>query len=306
MKTDKEYPATHSMSTAWYFVDDDNNVALFSFGENGPIPEAVTIDNWMNSLCFIEPYLEKNGVRYLNWTDSQVMNLISRIKKTEITEHYLWTRDFCIIDMNKKAEFIDYLAEQRSKHEIEDKDDDTCIPYCMSEALGIYIVNFNSFAYGDGKENIHFKHLHENGIVTEYAKVPDLDFADYKAEGIDDSCPYYIYMNDNDPAIPHDRISMPECPIKLEQLPERLREKVIRLGLKFSDNPKILISKEWPCFTNYTYETEIIDGVEYVLAYLPSNEEIYVLNKYRDIDNKDHPLSMTVSEIKKYKAEKND
>ena len=28
MKTDKESPATHSMSTAWYMVDDDDNVAI--------------------------------------------------------------------------------------------------------------------------------------------------------------------------------------------------------------------------------------------------------------------------------------
>lgn len=28
MLLDKEYPATHSMSTAWYMVDDDDNVAI--------------------------------------------------------------------------------------------------------------------------------------------------------------------------------------------------------------------------------------------------------------------------------------
>ena len=38
MKIDKEYPATHSMSTAWYCVDEDGNVGIVDFNENGPVP----------------------------------------------------------------------------------------------------------------------------------------------------------------------------------------------------------------------------------------------------------------------------
>jgi len=48
MIQDKEYPATHSMSTAWYMVDDDDNVAIIEYNENGPVPwdvpEAITED----------------------------------------------------------------------------------------------------------------------------------------------------------------------------------------------------------------------------------------------------------------------
>ena len=29
MITDKEYPATHSMATSWYCVDEDGNVGIF-------------------------------------------------------------------------------------------------------------------------------------------------------------------------------------------------------------------------------------------------------------------------------------
>ena len=38
MKTNKEYPATHSMSTAWYCVDEDGNVGIFDIEDNGPVP----------------------------------------------------------------------------------------------------------------------------------------------------------------------------------------------------------------------------------------------------------------------------
>ena len=36
MKTTKEYPATHSMSTAWYIVDDEGNVGILDYNENQP------------------------------------------------------------------------------------------------------------------------------------------------------------------------------------------------------------------------------------------------------------------------------
>lgn len=43
MIVDKEYPATHSMSTAWYGIDLEGNVALFEFNENGPVPQGVPV-----------------------------------------------------------------------------------------------------------------------------------------------------------------------------------------------------------------------------------------------------------------------
>ena len=38
MKFEKEYPATHSMSTAWFGIDEDGDVALIKFDDNGPVP----------------------------------------------------------------------------------------------------------------------------------------------------------------------------------------------------------------------------------------------------------------------------
>ena len=38
MLQDKEYPATHSMSTAWYVADEDGNVGIMDFNDNGPVP----------------------------------------------------------------------------------------------------------------------------------------------------------------------------------------------------------------------------------------------------------------------------
>ena len=39
MKLFKEYPATHSMSTSWFAIDEEGKVAILNFEDNGPIPQ---------------------------------------------------------------------------------------------------------------------------------------------------------------------------------------------------------------------------------------------------------------------------
>ena len=51
MNIGKEYPATHSMSTAWYIVDDEGNVGILDYNENGPVPQGVR-DNGISELVW--------------------------------------------------------------------------------------------------------------------------------------------------------------------------------------------------------------------------------------------------------------
>ncbi|MBQ0004210.1 MAG: hypothetical protein KBT21_11815, partial [Treponema sp.] len=68
MKTTKDFPATHSMSTEWFVVDEDGNIALFDFDEEGPVP--VQIDesdsfSYMEDLCVPD----ENGINSLELND---------------------------------------------------------------------------------------------------------------------------------------------------------------------------------------------------------------------------------------------
>jgi hypothetical protein len=44
-KPEPDYPAAHSMDTAWYAVDSDGHVALFDTGEAGAVPEEALTEN---------------------------------------------------------------------------------------------------------------------------------------------------------------------------------------------------------------------------------------------------------------------
>ena len=61
MITDKEYPATHSMSTAWYCADEDGNVAIIDFDDNGPVP-------WGTEDTCSENYMFCNGDTKYNFS----------------------------------------------------------------------------------------------------------------------------------------------------------------------------------------------------------------------------------------------
>jgi len=41
----KEYPATHSMETSWFAIDEDGAVAVLHFEENGPVPTCARQDS---------------------------------------------------------------------------------------------------------------------------------------------------------------------------------------------------------------------------------------------------------------------
>lgn len=78
MKTDKEYPATHSMDTAWFVSDLDGNVAIFQFEEEGPGPIPFT-DLHTDELI---PMLGegKKGISVMPFTKKQVEELKSGLK----------------------------------------------------------------------------------------------------------------------------------------------------------------------------------------------------------------------------------
>ena len=78
MKQLKEYPATHSMDTAWFAVDHDGNVAIFQFEEDGPGPIPFTdlhTDDLIHELGVETPYYT-----ILPFNEAQIEELKSGLK----------------------------------------------------------------------------------------------------------------------------------------------------------------------------------------------------------------------------------
>ena len=80
MKTDKEYPATHSMSTSWYMVDDEGNIAIMQFDDNGPIPLGVHQEcNFASNLIFGEGFHNGKIDDSIQLTKEQIEELLGTL-----------------------------------------------------------------------------------------------------------------------------------------------------------------------------------------------------------------------------------
>jgi len=126
MKSDKEYPATHSMETSWFAIDADGNVAIVEFGDDGPVPDFVGYkQNCISDVIFETMATDNhNGLPYLHLTDEQIDVMLSysqpkddlpysfsawyeRKKKGNVIEHVNVELD----ENPKYSALTDYLKE---------------------------------------------------------------------------------------------------------------------------------------------------------------------------------------------------
>lgn len=112
MKTDKEYPATHSMSTAWYVADEEGNVAIIDYNENGPVPWETEQES-IEDLVF--GHEEENDYIPINLTSDQINDLITNPRTPKIDE------DVCFysvlrIDKKQAVSFIKSLKKTSIKY----------------------------------------------------------------------------------------------------------------------------------------------------------------------------------------------
>lgn len=291
MILDKEYPATHSMSTAWYCVDEDDNVAIFSCEDNGPKPHGVKEDIGVGELCFDVPVENVEGIKYLNLTDEQVLELFTGQWKEKVSKKQWWHDVVLQIDLNREADFFEYIKRVRKWRLTHCKygiSEDEFIPKCLSKKYGIYLVSIPTFR--DGLKNRHAKYLLKNKIV--------LRFCDTPYDLWDDSpfirtFPYYLYDNEYDSALPHKRRNLPKFPVKLNQIPEPWRSRVIKLKLKFVEAENIQIAEKTLCYSS-SWLLDAYNGFFYAKAVMPSGEECYILT---DDTSTDPKLEKSDSEI---------
>ena len=306
MLYNKEYPATHSMSTAWFFVDQDDNVAIFDFDDNGPIPkEAFRTENGVTDLCFSDSVEEKDGVSQLPFSDEQVLDMLDGLWRTEVEDDYYWCDDIFQVNKDKLPEFFEYLKAPRKK--VKEKWDNSFNPICLSKDLGIYKVGLDSYDYGEGLKNPYAKYLFDNEIVSRYCRCPyydgDLDewlsekkTIELDAHDVHRNCPYYIYVGDYDARMPHEMVSSPKHPMKLSQMPAHLQGKVSRLNLKFSESPIIQVSHECRCQSRVEADRMCNVGIlytedrfEYIEVKMPSGDFQFVLNYFDPTDGPTTP-----------------
>ena len=76
---DREYPATHSMDTAWYLADADGNVALMEYGDDGPVPWGIPQTGIDTLLFGPEDNTEDTEFQQIRLTEEQIKGILSAL-----------------------------------------------------------------------------------------------------------------------------------------------------------------------------------------------------------------------------------
>ena len=285
MKTNKEYPATHSMSTAWYVADEDGNVAIIDYDDNGPVPwetEQTSIDQLVYGHC---EDCKTNDFLAIDLTDDQIDDLMENPHQPE--EEKWWFVNCVIqIDLSKEVEFLE-LAHRK----------DFEIEVCISKERGLYLINaFDSTDedpqsnYSIIREGSALQKILDKKIILSVFKMKEMytnsiwEDGNIKFEKEFDNLPYYIYCQPYWPGFLLERMNIPKNPVKLSQFPEALRKRVPVVPIKFKDTKNFQIAEWVPCKFFGVNSVETINGYEYNLAPMTDGSESFVMT---DMDASD-------------------
>lgn len=281
MKTDKEYPATHSMSTAWYMVDDDGNVGIMDFNDNGPVPQVVyPTDYSSGGLFFGEGFDKKENPGGILLSQEQLKDLLGEPKPVlDADEIYYWSGCFMKIDTSKRTYFLNLCKS---------KDCLKVIPILYDE--GIYYVSFSKDIYRSRdfkikKRSSLNKMLEAKliiGVFDHYSYFA-IDESQSSDEGvrlrIDGNVrpPYYIYAEPYFDCFIQERLHVPENSVKISQIKEEFRSKVLRIPGRFADMDKMQIARFHICNGYGPYY--FVDNSKYIQLPIDEHENRFLLSE---------------------------
>jgi hypothetical protein len=249
MKIDKEYPATHSMETAWYCVDEDGNVAIFQIEDNGPVPEGYDMGWEPEGLFWYEFSSSDEGmIRYLPLTTEQIEPLLIPKKEPKrdweksygSVSNYWWNFVIIKIDMKNLPILEKALALNTDKRDYSSKK-----AVCISKKEGLFLVDF---AYNQKGVIL----LEKNDAIQAVYDMPEYWIKDpYDEEDeVNEEYklyPVYLYRQNYWP-YSGDAVKYvePRYPLKITQLPKDIQSKVFKMPFKFKDIDNIQLAEHMP------------------------------------------------------------
>lgn len=269
MKTTKEFPATHSMSTEWFIADEEGNIAIFDFEDQGPVPEQIGDDFWGGLEEIGIP--DKDGISSFELTDEQANYMLKQFKPiSDFSEENEYD---CLVQIKDDEESLKTFINTFKKD----------IDCCLSHKERIYYVGWFWNYHATMETKRKRIELVKNiciGFLQEY----------FDTDNLTDKTvfPFYCYKQDyNSYEYLPQRTVKPKFPLKADQIPEENRKKLIHLPVKFSECSGLQIAQYVICSNYLSYDSDYTDEQGRGYIKLPKTEGgfCYILqNQDRDKD----------------------
>lgn len=271
---DKEYPATHSMSTAWYMVDTDGNVGIMEFDDNGPVPIGVAEEAYdrARDMVFGQGFTADGKAGGIHLSENQVLELLGQPVSQDDVESWC---DVCLaVNSNCVKDFLELCQNK-----------DITNYGCILSEMNLYYIdacdctddNFNII-----KDSTLDRMLRSNMIQDIY-NAPQLEMDSEYDRNTDsvvftkdfDNAPYYIYRQSYWTGYPQHRMNVPKHPVKLSQIDKMYHDRLLHLPIRFSDTEDMQIA-QW--FASKSHDKVIeIDDAGYTLLPIDKDTQKYCL-----------------------------
>ncbi|MDE6652625.1 MAG: hypothetical protein K2K08_09545 [Paramuribaculum sp.] len=250
MITDKEYPATHSMATAWYMVDSEGNVGLMAFDDNGPVPafNSVEPDLYIPTLAFGEGFSADEKCEGIHLNLSQIHEICGEPKNPDDIE--MWSRIALAIKNEYTSRFL-LLCDNG----------DITNYGCISPEMNLFYVDAYD-CIDSNKNNIivgsTLDKMIKTGMIEAIYQIPEWEVNseyDQITESVVftknfENAPYYIYCQPYWTSEPQHRMNTPSTPVKVEQIDEESRKRLLHVPVRFKDEEDIQIAQWFVCNSN--------------------------------------------------------
>jgi hypothetical protein len=220
MKKDScDFPAAHSMDTAWFAVDRDGHVAVFATGEAGAVPTAAYLGDG-GEWEMLEELREKVP------RTSSVHDFESRkAGETEphVRPHESMNQYSALMFLESLDKVRDLVEKARAKQ--------------VATTVGVGLVL-------QGVDRATLMAFHERdaclGCYMHWADEEHPSAAEFGLYSYDHTTENWI----SGPYALHER---PEKPITVNQVPASIAEKAIKFPGRFADTPRLQPAEVWAC-----------------------------------------------------------
>lgn len=214
-----DFPAAHSMDTAWFAIDNDGNVALFETGESGCVPEdaycgddAYTLQDELRALPATGFRFDPDGYRETQWAEHVDVDDNLPLE----TELYMFLSDLVPVqDLLARLDAQELQATTGKAVRLTVRDRAALAElHARAACLGCY----RNWSGGDdpGELAAHgvyrYEHTCENWIAGPYA-----------------------------------RAAVPAKPLSIDQIPRAIRDRAIAFDGRFAETVKLQPAEHWAC-----------------------------------------------------------
>lgn len=260
MKTLNEYPATHSMTTSWFAVDEEGNVAIIEYNENGPVPNGTPESTESEIVMDIMSCKEEDKPwRTLYLTDDEIRCILADSQSVE-DENYDYIYGLLVrVPHSRKIEFT-RLARLM--------DDDLTVCLDKEETL-FYLEDW----FGCSPEKYtSIKAALKSGVFKPIRKL-FIEDAEYNV--VMKGLPFFFYRQPYEPGCTVRRVVFPKYAMTEERLSEEARKKAYRLPLKFRNCENIQIAEFMP-YSGYGLTTRTTGGRYYRAIHTAEGTEAFI------------------------------